>query len=188
VSDSPAVPPEGGAPPATPPRRLLPPPSRRQVWLTVILVAVAAIVGTVIVITKPGPAAVPPPGSPTDPTSVAAAVPASNPQASADDATLETRLRQQIGGCWDEAEPGAPDGAYRQDYHYATGRGCGGRGWDIDVQIFGTTAEARTAARTAKTTGSTLLVSPYSLIVVTAGATPSVVRAIMAQPGVRRLG
>jgi hypothetical protein len=152
--------------------------------LTVALVAVVAIVGTVIILTKPGPAAVAHPSPPTDPTTVAPAVPASNPQASADDAVLERQLRRQINGCWDEAEPGAPDGAYRQDYHYATGQGCGGRGWDIDIQIFGTTAEATTAAGTVAP-GTTPFVSAYSLIVVAAGATPAVLAAVAAQPGVK---
>jgi hypothetical protein len=184
VSDVPVGPPVGGTPPATPSGRRLPPPSRRQVWLTVALVAVVAVVGTAVIVTRPGPAPVAHPGSRTDPTSAPITVPASNPQASADDAVLERQLRQQLGGCWDDAEPGAPDGAYRQDYHYATGQGCGGRGWDIDIQIFGTTAEATTAAGTVAP-GTTPFVSAYSLIVVAAGATPAVLAAVAAQPGVK---
>jgi hypothetical protein len=187
VSDVPEVPPEGGAVPGTPPRRRLPPPSRRQIWLTAALVAVTAVVGTVIIVTRPGPTPLPAPGSPTDPTSVAAAVPASNPQASADDAELERQLRREIGGCWDQAEPGATDGAYRQDFHYPNGQGCGGRRWDVDVQIFGTTGEA-TAAAGAAAAGTTLFVSPYSLVIVSAAATPTVTQAVAGQPGIRPVG
>lgn len=172
--------------------RRWPRPSPRQTWLTVALLAVLIGGGVFALVSQSGgapgaaPGTTPRAGGP--PTTAASSgptstVPGSSGQAAAAAARLEIGLRDTIRGCWDDAEPGARNGAYRQDYHHPPGKPCAGQGWDLVVQFFATPQAAARAARgvaapqTAYTDGD-------DLIVLAADASAATRRALASQPGV----
>jgi hypothetical protein len=111
-------------------------------------------------------------------------VPGSSGEAAADAARVEIALRSAIGGCWDDAEAGAADGAYRQDYHHPAGKSCGGAGWDIDMQFF---ANSQAAARAGRSVAAPekAYTDGLNLIVVAGDASAATRRAVASHPGVR---
>ncbi len=149
--------------------RTLPAPSHRQIWLTVVLVGVLLVVGIVLLVTKSH-------GSSTKSiTAVSGAAttlagPGTLPIGSSHSGgavALELSLRSKVGGCWDDAEPGGADGAYRQDFHFAAGLPCGGKGWDIDVELFDSNGQAATAAARSSRAQSTYRAGNLVVIVAT---------------------
>ena len=162
-------------------------PSRRQIAWTVALVVVVAGVGVAAVTTKnssaPPTSAAPSTAAGADPTTTVVPIVSS----ALDAVNLEIALREGLGGCWQNAEPGGADGAYRQDYHHPDGRPCRGAGWDIDVELFAT-AERAAAAATSVSPGQSAYTVSNALVVVAATADPTVARAVAAQPGVKPVG
>jgi len=164
--------------------RSLPAPSHRQIWLTVVLVGIVLVVGIVLLVNKTQG------GStksltPANGAATTLARPGSLPIGNAHAGSavaLELSLRSKLGGCWDDAEPGGADGSYRQDYHFAAGLPCGGKGWDIDVELFDSTGHAATAAAR-----STLVKSTYQsgniLVVVAPTAATGTRAAVASQTG-----
>jgi hypothetical protein len=163
--------------------RSLPAPSHRQIWLTVVLVGIVLVVGIVLLIhkTQGSTKSITPASGTAATTTRPGTLPIGNARAGSAVA-LELSLRSKLGGCWDDAEPGGTDGAYRQDFHFATGRPCGGTGWDIDVELFDSTGHAATAAAR-----STLVKSTYQsaniLVVVAPAAATGTRAAVASQPG-----
>jgi hypothetical protein len=172
----------------------LPKPSRRQIWLTLGLVALVIGGGVFALVSKSGggsPSATPstttpglvnPAAASSGPTST---VPGSSGQAANAAAHLEIGLRSAIAGCWDDAEPGARDGAYRQDYHYPRGRPCTGSRWDVDVQFFANPRAAAGAAASSVAAPRTAYVDGDNLVVLAGDASTAARRAVASQPGAK---
>jgi hypothetical protein len=167
----------------------LPAPSHRQIWLTAVLVGILLVVGIVLLVVKSH-------GSSTSSIKPAGGVgttlagPGTLPIGSAHSGgavALELSLRSKVGGCWDDAEPGGADGAYRQDFHFAAGHPCGGGGWDIDVELFDSNGQAATAAARSSRTQSSPAQSTYragNLVVIVAPTADAGTRtAVASQPG-----
>jgi hypothetical protein len=172
----------------------LPAPSHRQIWVTAVLVGILLVVGIVLLVAKSDGSST----SSINPVSGAVTtlpgtgtLPIGSPH-SGGAVALELSIRSKVGGCWDDAEPGGADGAYRQDYHFAAGHPCGGEGWDVDVELFDSNGKAVTAAsqssRSQSTPAhSTPAQSTYragNMVVILAPAAGAGVRtAVASQPG-----
>jgi hypothetical protein len=160
-----------------------PTPSRRQISWTVGLVALTAGLGVAAVLTKhsstPASTAV------TSTTTASPTTPGTTPDVGEAVAAinLEIDLREKLGGCWQNAEPGGPNGAYRQDFHYPSGHACLGSGWDLDIQFFSTTEQAQAAA-TRLTRGASGYTVGTDLVEVSSRAAPSIRDVLNTQPGV----
>lgn len=174
--------------------RRWPKPSRAQIWLTVGLVVLVIGGGVFALVSKSGggspsaspgtttPGLVNPAAASSGPTSTA---PGSSGEAANGAAHLEIGLRSAIAGCWDDAEPGARDGAYRQDYHYPKGTPCTGSRWDVNVQFFADSRAAAGAAASSVAAPRTAYVDGDNLVVLAGDASAAARRAVASQPGAR---
>jgi len=86
--------------------------------------------------------------------------------------TLEGTIQSLVGGCWQEAGPANPDGAYRQDFYYTVTSACEGSDWAIDMQIFASDAAAKTASGHVPD-GDIYDLTTNTLVVLTPRASPS---------------
>ena len=169
--------------------RALRAPSHRQIWLTVALVTIVLVVGIVLLLTKSGGSST---KSITPVSGVATTLvgpgtlPIGSPH-SGGAVALELSIRGKVGGCWDDAEPGGADGAYRQDFHFAAGQPCGGQGWDIDIELFDSNGQAATAAGRSSRPQSTYR-SGNLVVIVAQAADPGTRTAVASQPGLRPVG
>jgi hypothetical protein len=164
--------------------RPLPSPSHRQIWLTVALVSIVLVVGIVLLVTKSGGSSaksITPVSGVATTLAGTGTLPIGSPH-SGGAVALELSLRSKVGGCWDDAEPGGPDGAYRQDYHFAAGLPCGGQGWDIDVQLFDSNGHAASAAARSSRAQSTYR-SGNLVVIVAPTASAGTRTAVASQPG-----
>jgi hypothetical protein len=162
-------------------------PSPRQIGLTVVLTGILLIVGIVLLVAKMGNSNNPAtsaggtgataPGSGT--------LPIGSPH-SGSAVALELSLRSKLGGCWDDAEPGGSDGSYRQDFHFASGRPCGGTGWDIDVELFDSNGHAAAAAARSGRIQSTYR-SGNMIVLLGPAADAGTRTAVSSQPGLSRV-
>jgi hypothetical protein len=161
-------------------------PSERQIVLTVVLTGILLIVGIVVLVAKmqgnsgnpatsAGAAGVTEPGT----------LPIGSPH-SGSAVALELSLRSRLGGCWDDAEPGGADGAYRQDFHFAAGLPCGGTGWNIDVELFDSNGHAAAAGARSSRVQSTYR-SGNMLVLLGPAADAGTRTAVASQPGLSRV-
>ncbi len=164
-------------------------PSRRQIWITAVLMVALLAVGISVLLTqghgRSTPAA--PAGADTAPTVAAHDTLPIGSAHSGSAVALELALRAALGGCWDDAEPGGSDGAYRQDFHFPTGSECGGAGWDVAIELFDSNGQATSAAPKLKSNRGAYR-SGNMLVVVAATAAANAQRAVASQPGLERVG
>jgi hypothetical protein len=163
--------------------RTLSGPSRRQIWITAVLMGALLSVGIVLLLTEGHGRSTPP--APTGAAATTSTVAAHDTLPigslhSGSAVALELALRATLGGCWDDAEPGGTDGAYRQDF--PTGSACGGSGWDVVIELFDSNGQAASAvpklmpSRGAYRSGN-------MLVVVASTADANTLRAVASQPG-----
>jgi hypothetical protein len=162
--------------------------SHRQIAITIVLTGILLIVGIVLLVTKAQ-------GSssktitPVSGAGTTASGPGTLPIGSSHSGSavaLELSLRSKLGGCWDDAEPGGADGAYRQDFHFAAGLPCGGQGWDIDVELFDSNGQAAAAGARSSQAQSTYR-EGNMLVLVGPAADASTRTAVASQPGLSRV-
>jgi hypothetical protein len=168
-------------------RRDFPGPSRRQIWITVVLMGALLTVGIVLLVTQHHGSRSTLSSVTATATTVAAhdTLPIGSSY-SGSAVALELALRSDLGGCWDDAEPGGTDGAYRQDFHFPTGSPCGGDGWDVDIELFDSNGLAA-AAGPKSSPGESRFRTGNILVVVAASADPNALRAVESQPGLERV-